>query len=88
LNHPTQATKSAVYRFCVRNGIAYHASQIALTTFCRFVRELNEFTQGTIQAKNRRRLAFSMQYATAALAADNDVLARHIGGRQAKLNLR
>jgi len=80
-NHPTRPTKSAVYRFCVEMELL-HASQIALTTFCRFVREYELLKDDP--GENRRRLAFSMQYANQLWRADT-MFGPHIGGRQAKL---
>ncbi|MDP6721302.1 MAG: hypothetical protein QGF59_21720 [Pirellulaceae bacterium] len=36
--HQKRHNKSAIYRFCIEKGLL-RADQIALTTFCRFVRE-------------------------------------------------
>ncbi len=78
--------KSAIYRFCIEKGLL-RANQIALTTFCRFVREyelLKEDVSG-----NKRRLAFSMQYANQLWQADTmfgpPVFGAHGQKRQAKL---
>ncbi|TWT56005.1 DDE-type integrase/transposase/recombinase [Allorhodopirellula solitaria] len=79
--HKRTPTKSAVYRFCIEKGLL-HASQIALTTFCRFVREYELLKDDP--GENRRRLAFSMQYANQLWQADT-MFGPHIGGRQAKL---
>lgn len=74
-------TKSAVYRYCIEKGLL-HASQIALTTFCRFVREYELLKDEP--GENKRRLAFSMQHANQLWQADT-MFGPHIGGRQAKL---
>jgi len=74
-------TKSAVYRFCIEKGLL-HANQIALTTFCRFVRDYELLKDDP--SENKRRLAFSMQYANQLWQADT-MFGPHIGGRQAKL---
>jgi transposase InsO family protein len=79
--HKKTPTKSAVYRFCIEKGLL-HANQIALTTFCRFVREYELLKDDP--GENRRRLAFSMQHANQLWQADT-MFGPHIGGRQAKL---
>lgn len=73
--------KSAIYRFCIEKGLL-HANQIALTTFCRFVREY-ELLQEDV-SENKRRLAFSMQYANQLWQADT-MFGPHVQQRQAKL---
>jgi hypothetical protein len=62
-------TKSAVYRYCIENGLL-HASQIALTTFCRFVREYELLKDDP--GENKRRLAFSMQHANQLWQAEGE----------------
>ena len=59
--------KSAIYRFCIEKGLL-RADQIAFTTFCRFVREYEMLKEDANQ--NKRRLAFSMQYANQLWQAD------------------
>ncbi len=73
--------KSAIYRFCIEKGLL-RADQIALTTFCRFVREY-ELLQDDV-SENKRRLAFSMQYANQLWQADT-MFGPHVQRRQAKL---
>ena len=79
--HKKTPNKSALYRFCIEKGLL-HANQIALTTFCRFVREYELLKPDA--SENRRRLAFSMQYANQLWQADT-MFGPHIGSRQAKL---
>jgi hypothetical protein len=78
--------KSAIYRFCIEKGLL-HADQIALTTFCRFVREYELLKEDV--SENKRRLAFSMQYANQLWQADTmfgpPVSGAHGQKRQAKL---
>ncbi len=79
--HQKRINKSAIYRFCIEKGLL-RADQIALTTFCRFVREyelLKEDVSG-----NKRRLAFSMQYANQLWQADT-MFGPHVQRRQVKL---
>lgn len=59
--------KSALYRFCIEKGLL-HASSIAPTTFYRMVREYELLKEDV--SENRRRLAFSMQYANQLWQAD------------------
>jgi hypothetical protein len=59
--------KSAIYRCCIEQGLL-HSSQIALTTFCRVVREYELLKDSP--SENKRRLAFSMQYANQLWQAD------------------
>jgi transposase InsO family protein len=73
--------KTAIYRFCIEKGLL-HASQIARTTFCRFVREYDLLTKDV--GENRRRLAFSMQYANQLWQADT-MFGPYVQRRQAKL---
>lgn len=79
--HKKTPGKTAIYRFCIEKGLL-HANQIALTTFCRFVREY-EFLKKDA-SENKRRLAFSMQYANQLWQADT-MFGPPVGGRQAKL---
>ena len=65
--HQKRLNKSAIYRFCIEKGLL-HANQIALTTFCRFVREYELLKEDV--GENRRRLAFSMQHANQLWQAD------------------
>jgi len=60
-------TKSAIYRLCIEKGFL-RADQIAITTFCRFVREYELLKEDI--GENKRRLAFSMQYANQLWQAD------------------
>jgi len=63
--HPN---KSEIYRFCIEKGWL-RAEQIALSTFCRLVREY-ELLKKDVDENNKRRLAFSMQYANQLWQAD------------------
>ncbi len=76
-----QPNKSAIYRFCIEKGFL-RADQIAITTFCRFVREYELLKQDT--GENKRRLAFSMQYANQLWQADT-MFGPQVQRRQAKL---
>jgi hypothetical protein len=79
--HHQAPTKTAIYRFCIEKGLL-HAHQIARTTFCRFVREYELLKDDP--GENRRRLAFSMQYANQLWQAYT-MFGPQVGGRQAKL---
>jgi putative transposase len=59
--------KSDIYRKCIETGYI-HYSQIAPTTFYRFIREY-ELLKDNVEA-NKKRLAFSMQYANQLWQAD------------------
>ena len=59
--------KMAIYRFCIEKGLL-QKSQIAQTTFFRFVREYELLKPES--EENKRRLAFSMQYANQLWQAD------------------
>ena len=59
--------KMAIYRFCIEKGLLQKC-QIAQTTFFRFAREFELFKPQTDE--NKRRLAFSMQYANQLWQAD------------------
>ena len=65
--HNKSVTKSALYRFCIEQGLL-RREQIARTTFSRFIREY-DLLQIEPQ-ENRKRLAFSMQYANQLWQAD------------------
>ncbi len=60
--------KTAIYRFCIEKGLL-HANTIARTTFCRMV-SLYEMLKEDPSSENKRRLAFSMQYANQLWQAD------------------
>lgn len=60
--------KTAIYRFCIEKGLL-HASSIARTTFCRMVSQY-EMLKEDPSSENKRRLAFSMQYANQLWQAD------------------
>ena len=74
--------KTAIYRFCIEKGLL-HASQIARTTFGRMV-EKYELLKADPNENNKRRLAFSMQYANQLWQADT-MFGPQVGGRQTKL---
>ncbi len=73
--------KTAIYRFCIEKGLL-RADQIARTTFCRFVREYELLKEDI--GDNKRRLAFSMQYANQLWQADT-MFGPMVQRRQAKL---
>lgn len=56
-----------VYRFCIEKGLL-HQEEIAQTTFYRYTREYELFNNNF--EENKRRLAFSMQYANQLWQAD------------------
>ncbi len=62
-----QRNKMAIYRFCIEKGLLQQG-QISQTTYFRFVREFELFKPET--EVNKRRLAFSMQYANQLWQAD------------------
>lgn len=74
-------TKMCIYRFCIEKGLL-SASQIAQTTFFRFVREY-ELLKPDAQ-DHKRRLAFSMQYANQLWQADT-MFGPYVAGRRARL---
>jgi putative transposase len=79
--------KTAIYRFCIEKGLL-HANRIARTTFCRMVSHY-EMLKENPSSENKRRLAFSMQYANQLWQADT-MFGPHVGApngqpRQAKL---
>ncbi len=73
--------KTAIYRFCIEKGLL-HGSQIAVNTFRRMVNEYEMLKDDP--GENKRRLAFSMQYANQLWQADT-MFGPHVGGKQAKL---
>jgi putative transposase len=73
--------KTAIYRFCIEKGLL-HASQIAVNTFRRMVNQYEMLKDDP--SENRRRLAFSMQYANQLWQADT-MFGPHIAGKQTKL---
>lgn len=79
--HGKKINKSAIYRFCIEQGLL-RADQIARTTFCRLVREYEMLKEEA--SDNKRRLAFSMQYANQLWQADT-MFGPHVQERQAKL---
>ena len=73
--------KTAIYRFCIENRLL-HASQIARNTFSRMV---NQYEMLKVDpGENKRRLAFSMQYANQLWQADT-MFGPHVQRRQTKL---
>jgi putative transposase len=74
-------TKTAIYRFCVEKGLL-QACQIARNTFSRMVDKYEMLKDDP--GENKRRLAFSMQYANQLWQADT-MFGPHVGGRQTKL---
>jgi hypothetical protein len=59
--------KTAIYRFCIEKGLL-HANQIARNTFSRMVNQYDMLKEDP--GENKRRLAFSMQYANQLWQAD------------------
>lgn len=59
--------KMNIYRFCIEKGLL-NKNQIAQTTFYRFIREYDLLKPET--KENKKRLAFSMQYANQLWQAD------------------
>ncbi|MEL7267381.1 MAG: DDE-type integrase/transposase/recombinase [Planctomycetota bacterium] len=72
--------KTALYRFCIEKGLL-RAGQIARNTFSRLV---NEYEMLKDETANKRRLAFSMQYANQLWQADT-MFGPHVNKRQTKL---
>jgi len=79
--HGKSPNKTAIYRFCVEKGLL-NANQIARNTFSRMVNKYELLKKDSIE--NKRRLAFSMQYANELWQADT-MFGPHIGSKQAKL---
>jgi len=65
--HQKKYTKMGIYRFCIEKGLLQQ-SQIAQTTYFRLVREYDLLKPDS--EENKRRLAFSMQYANQLWQAD------------------
>jgi putative transposase len=65
--HEKRYHKSSIYRFCIERGLL-RREQIAPTTFYRFIREYDLLKADVTD--NKRRLAFSMQYANQLWQAD------------------
>lgn len=59
--HNRHTDKMSLYRYCIEKGLL-NQKQIAQTTFYRFIREY-ELLKDDDQLKNKKRLAFCMQYA-------------------------
>jgi putative transposase len=74
--------KTALYRFCIEKGLL-QADQIARNTFSRFIEEY-EMLKQDVSERNKRRLAFSMQYANQLWQADT-MFGPYVERRQAKL---
>ncbi len=74
--------KTALYRFCIEKGLL-QADQIARNTFSRFIEEY-EMLKKDVSEGNKRRLAFSMQYANQLWQADT-MFGPYVERRQAKL---
>jgi transposase InsO family protein len=65
--HGRRTNKRALYRFCIEKGLL-HPDRIAQTTFYRFLREYDLLAPAA--EDNKKRLAFSMQYANQLWQAD------------------
>jgi transposase InsO family protein len=65
--HNRNANKSALYRFCIEQGLL-QADQIAQTTFYRFIREYELLAPD--DNDHKKRLAFSMKHANQLWQAD------------------
>lgn len=72
---------TAIYRFCIERGL-FRADQIARNTFGRFIQKYDMLKEDP--GENKRRLAFSMQYANQLWQADT-MFGPHVGGQQTKL---
>jgi len=77
--HGSTPNKTALYRFCIEKGLL-NPNHIARNTFSRMVNEY-ELLKEDVGENNKRRLAFSMQYANQLWQADT-MFGPHIGGRQ------
>lgn len=64
---PNNLNKKAIYRFCIEKGLL-RAEECAQTTYYRFIKEYDLWNRGEIM--NKKRLAFSMQYANQLWQAD------------------
>ena len=78
--------KSDIYRVCIEKG-TLHKNQIAPTTFYRFVKEYELLKKDV--SDNKKRLAFSMQYANQLWQADTmyGPYAKHENGKQVQTRL-
>ena len=74
-------TKTAIYRFCIEKGWL-RGEQIARNTFSRMVEQFDMLKDDP--SDNKRRLAFSMQYANQLWQADT-MFGPYVGGKQTKL---
>lgn len=74
-------TKTAIYRLCIEKGWL-RADQIARNTFSRMVEQYEMLKDDP--GENKRRLAFSMQYANQLWQADT-MFGPYVGGKQTKL---
>mgnify|MGYP001825792858 CR=1 FL=1 len=79
--HGKKPNKTAIYRFCIEKGLL-RADQIARNTFSRLINEYEMLKDDV--GENKRRLAFSMQYANQLWQADT-MFGPHVQRRQAKL---
>lgn len=73
--------KTAIYRYCIEKGLL-QANRIARNTFGRMVEKYEMLKADP--GENKRRLAFSMQYANQLWQADT-MFGPQVGGKQAKL---
>lgn len=73
--------KTAIYRYCIEKGLL-QANQVARNTFSRMVEKYEMLKDDP--GENKRRLAFSMQYANQLWQADT-MFGPQVGGKQAKL---
>lgn len=80
--HGKRVNKSSLYRYCIEHGLLL-PSQIAITTFHRFIRE-HDLLKPESETDNKRRLAFSMRHANQLWQADT-LFGPCLGGRQTKL---
>jgi len=78
--HGKKFNKTELYRFCIEKGLL-QADRIARTTFSRFIEEYEMLKEDMSQ--NKRRLAFSMQYANQLWQADT-MFGPHVEGGQGK----
>jgi transposase InsO family protein len=85
-HHAKTPTKTAIYRRCIEMGLL-QKDQIARTTFSRYVRQY-DLLKPDPNERNKRRLAFSMQYVNQLWQADTMVgpfVRDGHGSRQTKL---
>jgi len=81
-NKKKRFNKMSIYRFCIANGLL-SKNEVSQTSFYRLIRQYDLLNPEAEQT-NKRRLAFSMQYANQLWQADT-MFGPYIGGRQAKL---